>query len=199
MAMAARSVRCPVEAAEESAAADYVGGAETFLYPLREEAAEERFALGRDRYEQPRLLVQDLGVDVGAGLAAEGGHTGEHLEKEHAKGPPVDAVAVRVAAHHLGGKVLRRAADGARGLGINLAATPVRPKGGPQPLGEPKVDKLEVAVFVQQKILGLQVAVDHAAHLVEIGKHLNHRCHVKTSGRLIQPADDVQDGEEFTA
>eukprot|EP00962_Isochrysis_galbana_P035958 scaffold12360_cov109-Isochrysis_galbana.AAC.11 len=62
--------------------------------------------------------------------------------------PPVERLAMPRVQDHLRRQIIRRAAEGEGALS------------GCQPLGEAEVDELDVALGVEQQVLGLEVAED---------------------------------------
>jgi len=125
------------------------------------------------------------------------GNPGEHLEEEHAQRPPVNAEAVGVAAHHLGREVLWRAAEGLCEGGPDRPALETR--GGAQALGQSEVDQLQVASRIEQQVLGLEVPIHHAAHLVQVLEHVRNGGRVKKGRRLLEPPEDVEKGVKLAA
>ena len=108
----------------------------------------------------------------------------EHLVDEHARRPPVDGLAVALGLDDLGREVLGRAAE--------------RPRAVLDQLGEAEVDDLQVALAVEQQVLGLEVAVDDVA-VVEVLEREHHRRAVEGGGGLVELALLLQQREELAA
>mmetsp|Transcript_22723 Transcript_22723/g.77302 ORF Transcript_22723/g.77302 Transcript_22723/m.77302 type:complete len:322 (+) Transcript_22723:16-981(+) len=118
--------------------------------------------------------LQDVGVDllVRRVLVAERRHARAHLVDEHPQRPPVDSLVVALAHDDLRGYVVGGAAHGVRAA-LHL-------------LREAVVHHLDVALGVQQEVLGLEVAV-HNVLLVHVLQHEQHARGVEPRVGLLEP------------
>mmetsp|Transcript_24197 Transcript_24197/g.63890 ORF Transcript_24197/g.63890 Transcript_24197/m.63890 type:complete len:496 (-) Transcript_24197:329-1816(-) len=134
--------------AQRQPAAAGLVAAQPVLHLDSQQRVDEDPPLVRD---EPLLDLKPAAHDVLEHLELGDGDEGrlqvDQLVREHAEAPPVHKERVAVPQDDLGREVLGRAADGPRAL--------VRR----DDLGEAKVDNLEVAVLVDEQILGLEVAV----------------------------------------
>ena len=123
-------------------------------------------------------LAQDSRHRLGGGLAGEGSLAREHLVQHEAEGEEVGAVVGHLAPDLLGGHVAHGADEGAgvgggrgraEGIEAGLAdrACRLRP-------GESEVEQLHAAVRGEERVLGLDVAVDDSA-VVGAGQALGER------------------------
>mmetsp|Transcript_1469 Transcript_1469/g.4473 ORF Transcript_1469/g.4473 Transcript_1469/m.4473 type:complete len:265 (-) Transcript_1469:1252-2046(-) len=114
---------------------------------LRDQVPRLPRAVGR------RLVpaAHDRVVDVHVRVGAEGRAAAEHLVDQDAETPPVARECVPAVRYNLGREVLGCAAQRVRAV-LNH-------------LGKAHVDELEVALRVEEQILGLKVAVRHAARV----------------------------------
>ena len=110
------------------------------------------------------LALENLLVDGHGVIVIEGVNASEHLVGEDSERPPVDRLAMAFIKEHLGGQVLRRAAQSVR---ARLAI-----------LGEPEVGQLQVALLVDQNVLRLQVTVDNVER-VQVLEHQSDLCRVE--------------------
>jgi len=94
------------------------------------------------------LAGKNLLVDSHRLVIAERWLSDNHLINKDSQGPPVDRLAVTLVEQHLGGDIL------------GSAAKRVGTATGLDDLGETKIGQLAVSVVAQEKILGLQIAVN---------------------------------------
>jgi len=71
----------------------------------------EAFAVGGERSRESDFALHDLGLDFHRFVGVEGVDAVDHFEDQDAQCPPVDGLAVALVHYHLGGDVLRRAAE----------------------------------------------------------------------------------------
>mmetsp|Transcript_9381 Transcript_9381/g.29942 ORF Transcript_9381/g.29942 Transcript_9381/m.29942 type:complete len:605 (-) Transcript_9381:108-1922(-) len=102
-------------------------------------------------------VVADPPEELVAVRGVPGREAGEELGDEHAEGPEVDGPAVLAAVERLGRHVLGRAAERAAARGGVVGG--VR---SVEDLREAKVDELDVALRVEEHVLGLEVPVGDA-------------------------------------
>mmetsp|Transcript_38597 Transcript_38597/g.90238 ORF Transcript_38597/g.90238 Transcript_38597/m.90238 type:complete len:465 (-) Transcript_38597:1410-2804(-) len=149
----------PVEAFEPLVVAHVeravLEGAEPARRVDTEQRVDETPRRRLDRVWPRHLALDDLAVALHRVVGDEGRRAGEALESEDPDAPPVGAEAVALVEDDLGGEVLRGAAQGPRAVGDDL--------------GEAEIDHLEVALLVDEQVLGLEVAVDdfEAVHVRE--------------------------------
>lgn len=93
-------------------------------------------------------------------LRKKGRVADEHFVQEDTECPPVDCLAVPLVEDDLGGKILRRAAQGPR------------PRRRLHVLGKAEVAQFEVARLVEQDVFGLEIAVEDVVG-VEVLEHEN--------------------------
>mmetsp|Transcript_14195 Transcript_14195/g.36791 ORF Transcript_14195/g.36791 Transcript_14195/m.36791 type:complete len:261 (-) Transcript_14195:1694-2476(-) len=106
-----------------------------------EQAVDKR---ARDAVEEERVrhvLCEDVVVDIHRVLRLERRVPRDELKDEHAKGPPVGGTIVPLVLDDLGREVVGRAAEGVRLRLHNL--------------GKAKVHDLDVAVGIEEQVLGL--------------------------------------------
>eukprot|EP00964_Phaeocystis_antarctica_P092619 scaffold59602_cov69-Phaeocystis_antarctica.AAC.2 len=89
---------------------------------------------------------------VARAVGGEGRGASEHLDEEHAQGPPVDAEAVRLLAHELGRLVER---------GAHLRRVALGERRGEPKVGQAQVLRLEVAVRQPRLVQRAQAEHDH--------------------------------------
>lgn len=93
---------------------------------------------------------------------------------------------------HLRGQVLGRAAERVRLRARAAAAS--------QPLGEAEVNQPDVAVLVQQQVLGLEVTIGHTALLLmQVLEHEHDLGRVEDGRGLVEAAELAQVAEELAA
>ncbi len=132
--------------------------------------------VGAQRSERWRRLLEDVDVELGDGLGAEGDVPGEQLEEDDAERPDVGAlVDVARRPELLGSHVARRAHDG-RGLRHGLALI-----GREGDLRDAEVEDLDgrraVGPVREEQVRGLEIAVDDAVR-VGLGEGLAGLQHV---------------------
>ena len=110
------------------------------------------------------LALQDLLVDGHRVVVIERVNASDHLVSQDAQGPPVDRLAMALVEEHLGCQVLGRPTQS---VSARLAV-----------LGEAEVGQLQVALLINQDVLGLQVAVDYVQR-VQILEHKSNLCGVE--------------------
>lgn len=98
-------------------------------------------------------------VDHHRVVVVERVNASDHLVGQDTESPPVHRLAVTLVEEHLGGKVLRSAAES------------VSPRFAV--LSETEVSELQIAVLVNENVLGLQIAIDDL-HRVQVLKHQGH-------------------------
>ena len=139
---------------------------EALLRPLLEAVTHDPLEGRRDprvRSREPaRLLLEDRVHRFDRGVAAKGPLPRQHLVENRSEGKDVREVIRGQSAHLLGRHVANRSHDHAglrlprdcRGARLLLRGN------GVNPLREAEVENLEVAVPIDEEVLGLQVAVD---------------------------------------
>ncbi len=126
---------------------------------------ERRRQWALERGEGRRVVAQDRGDHVGAGVAAERPLAGEHLEQHRAEREDVGALVGRLAAQLLGRHVAQGADDrpvlGLDGQGRGSRSWASRFE--LMQLGEPEVEDLDRAILGDEDVLRLEIPVDDAA------------------------------------
>eukprot|EP01139_Manchomonas_bermudensis_P005649 Amastigsp_a175486_287.p2 type:complete len:380 gc:universal Amastigsp_a175486_287:226-1365(+) len=105
---------------------------------------------------EDEIGIHDLAIHQIGVVRVECREPREHLEEEHAEGPPVDGFVVAVALENLWRKILGGSAERPRGLALAHAL-----------FAEPKVCDAHVAFVRDQNVLGLEIAV-HNVEAVEV-------------------------------
>mmetsp|Transcript_6810 Transcript_6810/g.12337 ORF Transcript_6810/g.12337 Transcript_6810/m.12337 type:complete len:208 (+) Transcript_6810:509-1132(+) len=135
------------------------------------------------------VFVHDAAHDhhgvVGLGRA-EGLPAREQNVHQHAQPPPVHRVVVAVREHVFGRHVAGGAAKGVRPLAVL------------QHLGEPEVAQLDVALLVDEHVLGLKVAVDGVV-VVEVGEREDEGADVEARQLLLHPLEHLHLGRQAAA
>jgi hypothetical protein len=140
----------PVEALEPRALL-YLGGlaldhAQALRRLMLQEIADDGFGLRGEVRGELVAAADDLVVHFELVLVVEGGVAGHHLVDQNAHRPPIHALAVALTRHDFGAEVLGGPAQRPRLVGDLL--------------GESEVGDLDVALRVEEQILGLEVSVD---------------------------------------
>mmetsp|Transcript_75710 Transcript_75710/g.202622 ORF Transcript_75710/g.202622 Transcript_75710/m.202622 type:complete len:428 (+) Transcript_75710:366-1649(+) len=156
----------------------------------REQALEQRVYGGREPRRQRQLLAQNVVVQHLAVVVVEGVLPRAHLPRQRAQRPPVDLGAVRRLLQLLGRHVELR--PGPR-LGADAAALVAD-------LGAAEVRHDEVALAVDEQVLGLEVAVHDAARvqLPQRQRHLPRVQHVRLGAEgsvVVQHVEELAAGE----
>lgn len=121
---------------------------------------------------------------------------GKKLVNQNAQGPPVHGGGVTLVMDNLGGQVLWGSAQGVRLLGSAVVAVPP----AAEPLREAEIDELDVALAVQQQVLGLEVAVGHAVlGLVQVLEHQDDLGGVEAGHVLVEASVLAQVRKELAA
>ena len=132
-----------------------------------------------------------LFVDLDGVLVPEGGVPREELVDEDSQRPPVHRGGVALVMDDFGREVLRGAAQGVR---LDRVARLVVS----QALGEAKVDELDVALAVEEQVLGLHVPVGYPPLLlVQVLQDQDNLGGVEAGHVLAEPAELAQVGEEL--
>ena len=142
---------------------------------------EGRRDLGRPLADRVRLLLEDLEEHPVHGVRLEGPVVREQLVEDRAQGEHVRARVGLLAAHLLGGHVVRRAHHRARPRHVGGAEA-----------GEAEVEDLDLAVGLEVHVAGLEVAVDDSLRVreAEAVAQLLHDGDLVAEGALPRP-DDV--------
>lgn len=119
-------------------------------------------------------------------MVPERGLADEELVEENAEGPPVDGLAVTLVTDHFGGEVFWSATEG-----VGLAIVDL--------LSETKVNKLEVAIGVEQDVLRFEIAVGDALNVVQVFKDQRDFGDVEAGGGFVEPACTAEEGKDFAA
>ena len=132
-----------------------------------------------------------LFVDLDGVLVPEGGVPREELVDEDSQRPPVHRGGVALVMDDFGREVLRGTAQGVR---LDRVARLVVS----QALGEAKVDELDVALAVEEQVLGLHVPVGYPPLLlVQVLQDQDNLGGVEAGHVLAEPAELAQVGEEL--
>lgn len=132
------------------------------------------------------FVVHSLHVRV-----VEGGEAADHLEEKGAERPPVHRLSMALVLQNLGGKILGGAAEGTRAA--------LGSRAGDLVLGQAEVGQADVAVGVQQDVLGLQVAIDDVRRVHGLQSH-GHLSSIQSRPRfgkatvLLQPEEQLAAG-----
>ncbi len=147
---------------------DVAGGMETRLgilfQAMLHDALQRRRNIAIGLAEVGRILLEDGAHGVGRRLAVEGALAGEHLVENGAEGEDVGAGIDGLAANLLGRHIARGAQHHA-GFGVGVVAVGsevCEPESDLREFGEAEVENLYAAIFGDEKIFRLQVAVDDA-------------------------------------
>jgi hypothetical protein len=117
----------------------------------------------------------------------------QELVNQDSQRPPIHGRGVALVLNHLGGEILGGAAERIRLDGVAGIAVP-------EALGEAKVDELDVAFGVEQKVLGLHVAVgDAALLLVQVFQDQDDLGGIEARCVLVEAAHLAQVSEELAA
>ena len=146
-----------------------------------------------------RLLVYLDGV-----LVPEGRIARQELVYKNPQRPPVHGRGVTLVVYDLGREVFGGAAQGVRLVGALAAAvhaaSTAATASAAEALGEAKVDELDVALLVEQEVLGLEVAVGNAVlKLVQVLEHEDDLGGVEAGHGLVEAAVLAQVAEELAA
>lgn len=120
-------------------------GAEAPCVVRDEQALDQVAGAGVEPVGELELALEDLLVRAEGGLVEEGRVAGDEFVQQDAHRPPVHRLAVALGLDHLRREVLRGAAQREGALGDLLR--------------EAEVGDLDVALAVEQQVLGLEVAV----------------------------------------
>ena len=114
---------------------------------LHEQARNEVLCAVGEEGGELEVDFGDAAVGLAVAVGLEGRVADEELVAEDAEGPDVHRLVVGLALHHLGGEVVEGAAEGVAlgGGGVN---------------GPSEVCDLDLALAVDEEVLGLDVAVD---------------------------------------
>jgi hypothetical protein len=138
-------------------------------------------------WEVDGLLPDELvHLQVVIAASVEGREADDHFVGQDAESPPVDGEAVTLLIEDLGSQVLGSAAEGV-GLGVVL-----------EDLGEAEVSETDVAVFVHEDVLWLQVSVDDVL-LVQMPDGQSHLGRVELGSVLVKPRAISQMHKQLTS
>ncbi|KAL0607182.1 LOW QUALITY PROTEIN: UPF0764 protein C16orf89 [Plecturocebus cupreus] len=139
-----------------------------------QQAPQQVLEVRADVGGEPHLPRDDLLVDLDGLLGVEGREAHGHLVGEHPQGPPVHGLVVAFTQDDLGGQILGGPAQG--------------PSAAPHVLGKTEVRHLQVALLVDEEVLGLQVAVDEVKR-VQVLEGQDDLGGIETGMRLSEPSD----------
>ena len=143
----------------------------TFFETAVDRALEIHRHRGAGGRELRRLLLEDGGDDLGAGVAAEGAVARGHLVDDAAEGEDVRSGVGGLALDLLGGHVAGGAHDGA---GLGDGGGPGVGRGLLVDGRETEVEDLDPAVGGEEEVFGFDVSVDDPA-AVRGGETVGHR------------------------
>ena len=132
---------------------------------MADDALERGRNVARGFGKLGRLFFEDRAHGVGSGVAVEGAFAGEHFVEDRAEGKDVGAVIGGLAADLLGRHVAGGAHDQCRvrwRRGRWARRRRSASDFGPGQLGQTEVEDLDAAVFGEEDVFGLEVAVDDA-------------------------------------
>ena len=132
------------------------------------------------------MSFDDLFIDAHGVLVPERGLADEKLVDEDPQGPPVDGKPVAAVVDDLRREVLWRSAERVCFVVPDL-------------FGKAEVDQPDVSFCVQQDVLGLQIAVDDALHIMQILDGEGYLGGIESGGVFVEASRTSQVAKDLPA